>query len=231
MNTEPSRNRKALSRIFLAAAIGLMDLAGVARASSVCPQPTAAVFSQGQRALQNNDLQRAEEIFRQVAQCDPRSAAAYVNLGVVMMRRKQWNQALDYLNRAEALSPSMPGVHLDKGLVYFRQGNYKSAIPELRIVARQSPSTQPQYLLGLSYFFVGEYRSAAETFERNWGAQSDNLVYLMCWESPQSSQETNEPAVAHLHTFCRSAATRLNSIYSKAKPTLIAASRTMPFPN
>lgn len=152
--------------------------AAKATASSVCRQQAAAVFAQGQQALQNNDLQRAEQIFRQVAQCDPKSAAAYVNLGVVMMRRRQWAQALLYLNQAEGMSPAMPGIHLDKGLVYFRQGDYKSAILELRVAAQQNASTQPRYLLGLSCFFLGEYRRATETLQRNWSEQSGDLIYL-----------------------------------------------------
>ena len=176
MNREPSRNRRALSRIFLAAVICLVTGTHVAAAD--CSHGPVAIFAEGQRALQANDLPKAEERFRVVLACDPKSAAAYVNLGVVEMRRRQWTQALAHFNRAESLSPAMPGIRLDKGLVYFRQSDYKSAIPELRAAARQNPSAQPWYLLGLSYFFLGEYKPAAQALQRNWSAQSDNLVYL-----------------------------------------------------
>lgn len=146
--------------------------------SSPCPKNLTEVFGQGQQALQVNDLQKAEESFREVVHCDPKSAAAYVNLAVIEMRRKQWSAARGHLDRAERLAPNMSGIHLDKGLLYFKQGDYRTAIPELSVAARQSPSIQSRYLLGLSYFLTGDYTSARETLSPDWNSQSGNLVYL-----------------------------------------------------
>jgi len=40
--------------------------------------------------LQSGDLQAAEDAFRKVLAADPKAGAAYANLGVIAMRRKQW---------------------------------------------------------------------------------------------------------------------------------------------
>ena len=60
-------------------------------------------FARGQAALQAGELDSAEADFRKVAAADPRAGAAFANLGVIAMRRKQWDQALALLQKAERL--------------------------------------------------------------------------------------------------------------------------------
>jgi len=50
-----------------------------------------ALFTKGQTALQAGDLDVAEAAFRQVLSVDPRAGSAYANLGVIAMRRKEWD--------------------------------------------------------------------------------------------------------------------------------------------
>jgi len=61
------------------------------------------LFQQGEKALQEGDLAGAESAFRQVLAIDPRTGGAYANLGVVKMRRKEWDQAISLLRKAEEL--------------------------------------------------------------------------------------------------------------------------------
>jgi tetratricopeptide (TPR) repeat protein len=138
----------------------------------------ASIFRQGQAALQANELEEAEQSFRAVIACDPKSAAAFVNLAVVEMRRKQWSEALVHLRRAERIAPAMEGIRLNIGLVYYREGNYRAAIPMLESVVEKSPTEQARYLLGLSYFFTGDSKAALGSLEQNWEQQSGDLVYL-----------------------------------------------------
>src|SRR5882672_8338741 len=51
-------------------------------------------FAKGQTALQSGDLDAAEAAFRQVLAADPRAGSAYANLGVIAMRRKDWDHAI-----------------------------------------------------------------------------------------------------------------------------------------
>ena len=83
-----------------------------------------AWFAKGQTALQNGDLDAAEAAFRWVLAVDPRAGSAYANLGVIAMRRKNWDHAIRLLHRAEKLEPKMAGVRLNIGLVEYRRGNY-----------------------------------------------------------------------------------------------------------
>src|SRR5208283_4854348 len=112
-------------------------------------------FQKGQLALNNGDLQQAEQDFRKVLSIDPKAGAAYANLGVIEMRRKNWDAALDNLKKAQSLSPKVTGIRLNIGLVQFRRGNYAGAVPVLESVVGDEPdATQPRYLLGLCQVFT-----------------------------------------------------------------------------
>src|SRR5881227_3670955 len=128
------------------------------------PSPTTAqvdpqsAFQQGEAALRAGKLDQAERDFRAVLAVNPQVAGAYANLGVIYMRRKQWQSALEMLHQAEHLVPTVAGVRLNIGLVYYRQDNFPAAIAPFESVVRDVPSSyQARYLLGLCYFFTDRY--------------------------------------------------------------------------
>src|SRR5580704_2932866 len=117
-----------------------------------------AAFAQGQAALQSGDLAAAEAAFHRVLSVDPQSGAAYANLGVIAMRRKEWDHALSLLQKAEKLEPKMSGIRLNIGLVKYRRGDYTGAIAPLASVVHDQPdSQQARYLLGLCHVFTEHY--------------------------------------------------------------------------
>ncbi|MGP0020889.1 MAG: tetratricopeptide repeat protein [Candidatus Sulfotelmatobacter sp.] len=137
------------------------------------------LFQAGEGALKNGDLGAAETSFRSVLALNPQAAGAYANLGVIEMRRKQWQRAREMLRRAESLAPDVPGIRLNMGLTYYRQGDYASAIAPFKTVVRDVPgSLQARHLLGLCYLFVAHYADAVTTLEPLWPQESDQLNYL-----------------------------------------------------
>lgn len=162
----------ASAEIFLAP-----GAAGQASSSArVDPQVS---FARGQAALQSGDLAAAEKSFRQVLSVDPRSAAAYANLGVIAMRRKDWEHARSLLQKAEHLDPKMAGIRLNIGLVEYRSANYAGAIaPLTSVVAEQPENVQARYLLGLCEVFTQRYADAVATLEPLWEQRSADLMYL-----------------------------------------------------
>jgi tetratricopeptide (TPR) repeat protein len=155
---------------------GQQTPAGAGRSGAADP---AQIFARGQMALQNGKLAEAEKAFREVLEVDPQSGAAYTNLGVVYMRRKQWSKAVSTLEKAERLMPRTAGVRLNLGLAYYRQNEFLKAIPSLESVVRERPDAgQARYLLGLCYFFTDRWKDAAATLEPLWPQQSSNFAYL-----------------------------------------------------
>jgi tetratricopeptide (TPR) repeat protein len=160
------------------------------------------LFWKGQVALQDGDLDAAERAFRQVLAIDSNVAGAYSNLGVIAMRRKDWNHALTDLKKAEKLAPTVSGVRLNIGLVYYRQGDYPSAIPALTSVLRDQPdSGQARYLLGLCELFVEDYANAAVVLEPLWDQKSSDFMYLYVLSitaSAAGNKELGEKALTRL---------------------------------
>jgi tetratricopeptide (TPR) repeat protein len=139
----------------------------------------AKLFQAGQDALNHGRLDEAARDFHQVLALNPQSAAAYANLGVVYMRRKQWTKALDMLRDAERLMPNEAGIRLNIGLAYYRQGEFLKAIPLFESVVRDQPDAlQPRHLLGLCYFFAERWADAADTLEPLWAQEASQLSYL-----------------------------------------------------
>ena len=68
-------------------------------------QPSAedprVVFERAQKALLAKDYSNAEKGFKEVLRLDPRSAAAYSNLGVVYMRLERYNAAIPDIPRSQ----------------------------------------------------------------------------------------------------------------------------------
>jgi tetratricopeptide (TPR) repeat protein len=139
----------------------------------------AAAFARGQQALQTGDLATADGSFRKVLSIDPQAAPAYANLGVIAMRRQQWDQALTQLQKAEKLDPNMAGIRLNIALVKYRREDYVGAIPPLESVLRDQPnSAQARYLLGLCQLYTEHYPEAAATLEPLWPSSSGDIMYL-----------------------------------------------------
>jgi tetratricopeptide (TPR) repeat protein len=139
----------------------------------------AKLFQQGQDALAHGRLDEAERDFRGVLQADPQAGGAYANLGVVYMRRKQWNKALESLQKAEHLMPQVAGIRLNIGLAYYRQNEFLKAIPPFESVVRDQPdASEARHLLGQCYFFAERWADAAKTLEPLWPERSEEPSYL-----------------------------------------------------
>ena len=153
-------------------------ITGTAAGKAVIGNP-AQIFQRGQDALGRGNLDEAERDFRRVLEIDPQAGAAYANLGVVYMRRKQWAKALRELKKAQTLMPQVAGVRLNIGLAYYRQNEFLQAIPEFEAVVRAQPDAQQaRYLLGQCYFFGDRWADAVATLEPLWEQESGNLQYL-----------------------------------------------------
>src|SRR6202171_5362459 len=122
-------------------AISVQGTAPAKKAAGAAPaaRDPQKLFEAGEAALHAGRLDDAERAFRQVLAINPGVAGAYANLGVIHMRRKQWPQALEMLQKAEKLAPDVAGIRLNIGLAYFRQNDFARAIPPFESVVRQSP--------------------------------------------------------------------------------------------
>ena len=76
------------------------------------------ILLEAEHALALNFLDKAEKLFNQVAQNDPRSAIAVVGLARVALERGEDERALELVRRARAIDPENPtALRLEARLV------------------------------------------------------------------------------------------------------------------
>ena len=100
--SSPAKPSMFLLRFLLASLFlcgGALSTLWAQNAVSQTPGPQQ-LFEQGEVALKAGNLDQAERSFRAVLVIDPQVAGAYANLGVIEMRRKHWQRALENLNKA-----------------------------------------------------------------------------------------------------------------------------------
>jgi Tfp pilus assembly protein PilF len=84
----------------------ILGLAGVARpqAKPQAGDDLTMMLVKSYDLLEEGKLDQAEEIYREVLRRDPGNPLALNNLGAIMVRKKNYPQALAYLERARALA-------------------------------------------------------------------------------------------------------------------------------
>ena len=115
---------------------------------------------------QQGKLADAEKSWRQITQADPRDAAAFASLGLVLSKQGKYGQAVPAYRKAIALNPKLPGVHLNWGLAEFKQQHFDAAIAPLSAaLAADSKNLQVLTLLGLSCYGARHFEDAAKYLE------------------------------------------------------------------
>jgi tetratricopeptide (TPR) repeat protein len=137
-----------------------------------------------------------------VLKLDPKSASAYVNLGVVYMRTERFDAAIKALESAKRLAPSVAGIDLNLGLAYYRKKDYSAAIPHFAQVLRADAGNyQARYLKGMCHFVQDEYQPAVDTLEPIASQQPDDIDLLfvlgICYGKLKRAAES-EKAFARL---------------------------------
>lgn len=92
------------------------------------------------------DLQRAEELYRQILEHDPTNSNAYHRLGLIALQVGQVEQAEEFISAALELAGDSAILHKDLGLTYFAKDNLERAEKEFRTAISQDPELVDPYL-------------------------------------------------------------------------------------
>jgi len=94
------------------------------------------------------------------------SSETLADFGMLYYRQRQYDKALDYLNRAIATKPLYASAYFYRGFVYSRRGELKKAIADYRRQIELTPfHFEAHYNLGLAEFRAKDYRAASRTLE------------------------------------------------------------------
>jgi tetratricopeptide (TPR) repeat protein len=108
----------------------------------------AEILQSGVRHHQAGQLQRAEALYRQVLQAEPRQADALHLLGVLAQDVNKHDFAVQYITQAIAISPKQALYHLSLAKSYQAQGDLDQAEGCCREAIRLVPTApEPRFIL------------------------------------------------------------------------------------
>ncbi len=153
---------------------------GAISAAPAQDDPRATAFElekQGRNA-------EAEAAWRTLAREHPTDAEPFAHIGLIEARQQHYDEAIRSYRKAAALNPAMPGLQLNMGLAYFKNGDYREAIRIFDPLLKQQPADSPEtqrlaVLIGMSHYGLGEYAAAAPFLKQASEHDATNLPLLL----------------------------------------------------
>ena len=103
------------------------------------PQNLNSHLGLGWVHLNQFDLENSRKEFEYVKSVAPENAEAYYGLGVLALSISEYERAIDLLNEALRLDPSIFAANIYKGYAYFRQDRYSDAENAFQSVLKVQP--------------------------------------------------------------------------------------------
>jgi tetratricopeptide (TPR) repeat protein len=128
-----------------------------------------ATFNEAIGLVGKGQVDRAEEICRNVLADDPQNVNHLALLGAIQIKRKRFKDAEQWLGRAIDLAPTFAKPHEDLGIVLLQQNRLEEALPVLQKATRLDPSLELAWLnLGKVLAMLGRGKEADEAFEKSF---------------------------------------------------------------
>jgi type IV pilus assembly protein PilF len=137
--------------------------------ATTAPLPARAVElnRSGAEALAAGDLTTAEARVQVALEYNPRFTEAWVNLGLIELKRGNFDAARKHLKRARDLNPDLPAPHHALGLVADEQGAHLEAEKHYREALKVDPGFLPARAnLARRLFERGQNDEARQQFLR-----------------------------------------------------------------
>ena len=89
------------------------------------------------------------------------------NLGALLVKLNQLDQAEDYILESLRYAPDFPRAHYQMGRLWEKRKNYPAALEELKLAVKNDPSfPDPHYTLGRIQWEVGEKEAAEASWKK-----------------------------------------------------------------
>lgn len=134
-------------------------------------QPPAARFeslvAQAQKAQAVRDYAAAAAAYKQAVKVEPAMPELWANLGLMQHEAGDIEGAIESLQHANRLKPSLFVPNLLLGIDLVRTDKANEAVPYLTKAEKANPAdAQAPLALGRAYMFTGKYAAAAEQLDR-----------------------------------------------------------------
>jgi tetratricopeptide (TPR) repeat protein len=120
------------------------------------------LYSEAKAAEAQGDLDRAIAKYDSILQIAPSLAPAYNNLGALYLRRRDYQKAVEILEKGLKLDPQLPSAAALLGISLYEMGDYARARPRLEAALRANPKdSNVESTLANDLAKLGELEAAA----------------------------------------------------------------------
>lgn len=122
-------------------------------------------------------LYSLERIYKRKLEDSPNDAAVTANLGAIMQKLGNFDEALRYYAKAEYLNPSDTTTRINVGTLYQQKGDYKTAITAYDSVLILNPDNiQANIYKAQSLVKLGDTKGAQEIYKKILAKDPDNEI-------------------------------------------------------
>jgi len=126
----------------------------------------AALYNEAAALFHDGNTDKAIETIKESLKADASSAAAYDQLGYMLLSKQQHQEALNAFDAALRLNPMMRTSRTGKGLALLGKGDVNEAEAVLKEALQLNPNpAMTHYALGLAYERSNEYEKAVEQYK------------------------------------------------------------------
>jgi tetratricopeptide (TPR) repeat protein len=143
--------------------------------------------------MNQGETEKAISEFTESLQRDPNNAEVRNNLGMLLLRTRQYEESLQELMAALKLQPDNPKIMSNLGIAYAHVGLYEQTIQMCRWALQIDPSLfQTHILLGDVCFGTKDFSCAIEAYQNALRLQSDNHEVRKKLQLAKEQQRTYE---------------------------------------
>ena len=136
------------------------------------------INGQAVSAYQNQEYDRARELFMQELQIIPSDVTIYNNIGNCFYNQKQYHEALEYYQKAINIDPSSATSQLFIGNTYLELGNYDNAIEHYRRCIELEPKNHKAISsIGFCYYQAHDFNNAITYYQDAIAIDTTNANY------------------------------------------------------
>lgn len=144
-------------------------------------------------------LYSLERIYKRKLENSPNDATVTANLGAIMQKLGNYDEALRYYAKAEYLNPADTNTRINVGTLYQQKGDYKTAITAYDSVLIINPdNVQANIYKAQSLAKLGNYKEAQELYKKVLAKEPNNEIVLNEMISSAKDNMTSEQFVEYV---------------------------------
>ena len=139
-------------------------------------------FALAVKNQQKNNIQVAENLYKEILKISPNHTDAHNNLGIILLQLEKLREAKSFFQKATQINPNYVSAHNNLGAVFYETGELQKAISCYEKAIQINPNyAEAHNNLGAIFRKLGEHQKAISCYEKaiqinpNYAAAYNNI--------------------------------------------------------